>query len=70
MCELYCGVGEMLVFVCKVETESGIIEKGDKYLAAEMIGFGWNLERVTGNGPPTVRILNSQMGRYLKRCTD
>ena len=68
---LFCKKGDILKFIKDLETnpwpdeEKKIISEGDCYQAQNVVGYGWDLEKVKGNGPKFVRILNSEMKNYL-----
>lgn len=73
---LFCEIGSQVEFVKAVapthrEGElTTTIAVGDRYRVARLVGFGWDLQRVSGKGPMEVRLLNSQMKEYVKIADD
>lgn len=65
--KLFCNVGDLVEFVDEVPITDlegkpiQVIGKGACYRAGELIGWGWNLYRVTGRGPESIRMLNSHL---------
>jgi hypothetical protein len=68
---LFCKLGDLVEFVSDVFTtpkddEAPLeISKGARYRAVGLVEFGWDLRRESGVGPVDVRVLNSQMARYV-----
>ncbi len=44
----------------------GMLKVGDRYKVIDLIGSGWDLVRVTGIGPEYLRIINSEMQKYVR----
>ncbi|HEY5927609.1 MAG TPA: hypothetical protein VIV11_38255 [Kofleriaceae bacterium] len=71
--ELFCRVGDVVEVTHDAATASidgeapRKIAAGSRYRAVALVEWGWDLERVAGDGPDELRILNSQMPRYVKR---
>jgi hypothetical protein len=71
--KLFCQIGDMVEVIHTIETnpwsgeKAETISTGARYKAVALIGWGWDLELVKGNGPKEVRILNSEMGKFVKR---
>ncbi len=71
--DLFCKIGDTVEIIKTVkstpwpdEGDPETIEKGLKYKVANLIGYGWDLELIEGNGPKFVRILNSKMPSLVK----
>ncbi len=71
--ELYCSVGDTVEIITTIETNPWLdegepekIKKGSKYQVADLIGSGWDLKLIEGNGPKLIRILNSEMPGLVK----
>jgi hypothetical protein len=70
--EPFCAVGDVVEFVddTTAETFDGLsssrVEKGARYRAVRLVGAGWDLERVAGEGPHEVRLLNSEMTKRVR----
>ena len=68
---LFCKLGDLVEFISGVFTtpeddEAPLeISRGARYRAVGLVEFGWDLRRESGVGPVDVRILNSQMARYV-----
>jgi hypothetical protein len=64
---LFCSIGDLIEFVDEIPITAldgnllQPIKRGDRYRASELIGWGWNLDRVVGEGPESVRMLNSHL---------
>ncbi len=69
---LFCEVGDDVEFVKAVTTTSWEgepteeIAVGDRYKVVGLVGYGWDLQRVSGKGPVELRLLNSRMKEYVK----
>jgi hypothetical protein len=70
---LFCQIGDLLVFTRRVETSAWpgepaqVVEAGDVYEAVSLTENGWDLERRQGGGPSHLRLLNSQLSKYVVR---
>lgn len=67
---LFCNVGERVKFTKDLYSESwneadGGIKEGDTYKIIDLVGFGWDLERIISKGPMYLRILNSEIQNYV-----
>lgn len=68
---LFCKIGDTVEFICDLYSESWDkdeekIKPGDKFKIVDLIGSGWDLQRVTGSGPEYLRIINSEIKNYVK----
>ncbi|HEX8194568.1 MAG TPA: hypothetical protein VF571_00025 [Pyrinomonadaceae bacterium] len=64
--QLFCEIGDTVEFICEAVTDSNEkIKIGDRYTVVDLIGWGWDLERVSGKGATFLRILNSEMKDYV-----
>jgi hypothetical protein len=67
----FCGIGDVVEFVVSGATNSWgdetaeRFEAGARYRVVGLVGWGWDLERVSGVGPDELRILNSSMPEYV-----
>lgn len=50
--------------------EPEAINAGDLYVVVGLVGSGWDLERRSGSGPLKLRILNSEMQKYVVASTN
>ena len=71
--DLFCGVGDKVEIISELETSpwpgearSKRIEKGAIYRVVDIIGYGYDLTLIKGNGPKSLRILNSNMASCAK----
>ena len=70
---LFCRIGDVVEITHAIKTnpwpdaKSQTIPSGTRYKAVALTGYGWDLKLIKGNGPEEVRILNSEMHKYLKR---
>lgn len=73
---LFCEIGDQVEFIRAVKpapTKDGTstsIAAGSRYKVTRLVGSGWDLELLSGDGPVEVRLLNSQMGEYVKVLSD
>lgn len=73
---LFCEVGDEVEFVKAAVARDWegelrtAIAVGDRYRAVGLVGRGWDLQRVSGNGPMELRLLNSKMKEYVKVADD
>jgi hypothetical protein len=70
--ELNIEIGDIVEFTRDVsidsrEGDTSFVEKGARYRVENLVGFGWDLEFVSGHGPTWVRILNSDVPKYVAR---
>jgi hypothetical protein len=67
----FCRVGDIVELTTSGTTNPwpGEVEErfeaGARYRAVDLIGWGWDLEKVSGAGPDYLRIINSDMPRYV-----
>ncbi|HRH41861.1 MAG TPA: hypothetical protein PKY82_09475 [Pyrinomonadaceae bacterium] len=61
--KLFCEIGDKLKFIVEINSQN--IKKGDVYKTIDLIGYGWDLERMEGNGTQQIRILNSEIKNYV-----
>lgn len=61
--KLFCKIGDELQFIVEIDSQN--IKKGDVYKTIDLIGYGWDLERIEGDGTFFIRILNSEMSGYV-----
>ena len=72
MAKVICGVGSVVEFINEITTtpwpgeEPVIVHKGSQYETVSLTESGWDLIRRTGQGPIELRILNSEMTKYVK----
>jgi hypothetical protein len=70
--KLFCNVGDVVEFIVEVartppEVDAPVrIAIGSQYETVALIGWGWDLRRITGEGPDEIRILNSEMPTYVR----
>lgn len=70
--EPFCEIGDVLEFIEDVITtppdgqQAMRISVGAQYVARSLVNAGWDLRRKEGEGPDELRILNSEMPRYVK----
>jgi hypothetical protein len=70
--EFFAQVGLLVEFTRDVETtpwpgeEKTTIRMGARYELLRLVEAGWDLRRVQGDGPEELRLLDSQMGSYVK----
>lgn len=71
MNKLFCSVGDIVEFIVAITTtpwpgeEPTEVKVGSKYEIIDLVGEGWDLKRLSGDGPIELRILNSDMDRYV-----
>jgi hypothetical protein len=69
---LFCEIGDEVEFVKAATTtpwENEPAEEvavGDRYKVVGLVGYGWNLQRVSGKGPVELRLISSKMKEYVK----
>lgn len=68
---LFCKIGDTVEFTRDLysefwDDEEKEVKIGDKYKTVNLIGSGWDLQKVTGEGPEYLRIINSEMKDYVK----
>lgn len=69
--KLFCSIGDTVRIRASVTTtpwpgEVAVeVEAGAAYEVIGLVGWGWDLRRLSGKGPDELRILNSDMHRYL-----
>jgi hypothetical protein len=69
---LFAPAGSIVEFTRDVETtpwpgeKAKTVRVGARYKLVRIVGAGWDLSRVQGNGPEELRLLDSQMGDYVK----
>ena len=67
----FCRVGDVVEFTMSVTTtpwpgEREVrIDAGDRYRAVGLVESGWDLERLSGTGPDYLRIINTEMPKYV-----
>lgn len=67
-----CKVGDILEFINDVTTHSWdkdheeVAKKGDRYKVQGQVENGFDLVKISGEGPEEIRILNSLIPTYLK----
>ncbi|MBX7174094.1 MAG: hypothetical protein K1X72_24190 [Pyrinomonadaceae bacterium] len=61
--KLVCKIGDKLKFIVEINSQN--IKKGDIYKTIDLNNYGWDLERIEGNGTQLIRILNSEIGNYV-----
>lgn len=68
----FCEIGDVVEFVMEVTTTpvdekaAERIAPGARYITVALVGAGWDLRRVLGQGPDEIRILDSQMHKYVR----
>lgn len=68
---LFCATGDVVEFSVDVvfprwqDETTETVRAGACYVTTGLVGFGWDLERVSGQGPERLRILNSEMSKYV-----
>ncbi len=68
----FAPVGSIVEFTRDVETtpwpgeEANTVRAGARYKLVRIVGAGWDLSRVQGDGPEELRLLDSQIGDYVK----
>lgn len=66
---MFCEVGDLVEFFADVHWNSspgnGDVKAGNRYEVIDLIGAGWDLRRISGNGPEYLRIMNSKMREYV-----
>lgn len=72
--DLFCEIGDSVAFIEDIEQSqfddgSAIAKKGDCYKVVDLVGSGWDLERISGDGPQYLRIINSDMKKYVRILT-
>jgi hypothetical protein len=69
--QLFCKVGDTLEFIREVILDSNErVNIGDRYTVVNLIGSGWDLEKLSGEGSTFLRILNSEMKDYVILCNE
>ncbi len=69
--KLFCSIGDIVRFITAIETtpwpgeEPISVSIGATYKVINLAGEGWDLKRISGKGPKELRILNSDMGKYV-----
>lgn len=62
----FCKVGDTVEFIREVTTGNDEnVKIGDKYTVVALIGWGWDLKKISGEGAIFLRILNSKMKDYV-----
>ena len=72
--ERACALGDLLEVIAPLDligtmddpTPSVIQASGQIYKASGLVGRGWDLVRISGNGPDEIRILNRYVKKYFK----
>lgn len=69
---LFCKVGDLVEFALDIDAANfdgreGSVSRGDIYEAACLVGSGWDLKKLSGSGPEWLRLLNSEMPRYVRK---
>ena len=72
--ERACKLGDLLEVIAPLDllgtmddpTPSVVQVSGQIYKASGLVDRGWDLTRVSGDGPDEIRILNSYVKRYFK----
>lgn len=73
---LFCAVGDEVEFVKPAVTTpwkdepSEQVAVGDRYKVVGLVGYGWDLQRVSGKGPVELRLINSKMKEHVKLRKD
>ena len=69
--KLFCSLGDIIRIIAAIATtpwpgeKSITVEVGATYKVIDLVGEGWDLKRISGKGPDELRILNSEMGKYV-----
>jgi hypothetical protein len=64
--QLFCKVGDTVEFIREVTLDSNErVNIGDRHTVANLIGLGWDLEKVSAEDTTFLRILNSEMRNTL-----
>lgn len=64
---LVCEVGDTLVAVRRAPmNHPRDLTEGDTYRVVGRVYYGWDLQLISGDGPPEVRMLNSQILDYFR----
>lgn len=69
--KIFCSIGDFIRIIATIATTSWpgekpiIVEVGATYEVIDLVGEGWNLKRISGKGPDKLRILNSDMDKYV-----
>ncbi len=73
MRELFCSIGNVVEFVRDVKETSSVSRRsvdaichGARYRVTGLVGNGWDLERLSGSGPTTIRVSNADMDKLMK----
>lgn len=72
--ERACNLGDLLEVIAPLDllgtmddpTPSVVQASGQIYKASGLVDRGWDLTRVSGDGPDEIRILNSYVKKYFK----
>lgn len=72
--ERACNLGDLLEVIAPLDllgtmddpTQSVVKASGQIYKASGLVDRGWDLTRVSGDGPDEVRILNSYVKNYFR----
>lgn len=68
---LNCSPGDIVEFKMDAPISAwpdempNIVQQGSRYRVVELVGEGWELERLSGFGPKFIRVLNSDIPKYL-----
>ena len=69
--QLFCKLGDTVEFIREIVTDNNErVRIGDRYKVVDLISWGWDLERVSGEGAVFLRILNSEMKYYVTLCNN
>jgi hypothetical protein len=70
---LFCNVGDVVEFIAEITATTPPdgelpmrVPIGSQYETVGLVGYGWDLRRITGDGPDEVRVLNSDMPKYVR----
>ena len=69
--KLFCSIGDIIRIIATIAStpwpgEKPItVEVGATYEVVDLVGEGWDLKRVSGKGPDALRVLNSDMVKYV-----
>ena len=72
----FCNPGDVVEFMAAVTTNpwpgerSERVEAGARYRAVALVGWGWDLEKVSGKGPYYLRVLNGDMPKQVSVVED
>lgn len=72
--ERACNLGDLLEVIAPLDllgtmddpTHSVLQVSGQIYKASNLVDRGWDLTRVSGDGPDEIRILNRYVKKYFK----